>query len=85
MPTFFFNVRDDLGPNPDETGLELPDTEAAVAEGRKALAEMAGDAITERTSSTLIMDIRDEQGDVVATLVFGSATLRDPERPKPVE
>lgn len=40
MPRYYFDVHDKDGVFRDEVGLELPDIDAAVAEARRALADM---------------------------------------------
>ena len=40
MPHYYFDVHDKDGAFEDEVGLELPDMDAAIAEARRALADM---------------------------------------------
>ena len=40
MPHYYFDVHDKDGAFHDEVGIELPDMDAAVAEARRALADM---------------------------------------------
>lgn len=45
MPLFFFDIRDSQGFHRDDVGLELSHIDAALAEGRRALADMSRDTL----------------------------------------
>jgi hypothetical protein len=46
MPRYFFDIRDKDGLHYDETGIELDDFDAALAEATRALGEMVSDDLT---------------------------------------
>lgn len=59
MPLYFFDIRDSQGVHRDETGLELPDLDSAIHEGRRALADMNRDALASGGDQVLEILIRD--------------------------
>lgn len=59
MPLYFFDVRDGQGTHRDEIGLELPDLDAAIAEARRALADMSREALADGGGYDLEILIRD--------------------------
>ena len=58
MPLFFFDVRDAQGLHRDEVGLELSHMDAALAEGRRALADMSRDSLSTGKDQDLEIVIR---------------------------
>lgn len=59
MSRYFFDVIDDDGEHVDDIGVELPDLEAAKAEGRRALLEMSRETLSADAKGRLEMRIRD--------------------------
>lgn len=60
MPVYYFDIRDAEGMHRDTVGVELADMEAAIAEGRRALAEMSQEAVGQgATGNQLEISIRD--------------------------
>jgi hypothetical protein len=59
MPFYYFDVRDRQGLHRDDTGLELADLDAAIAEGRRALADMSREALADGGDGSLEIVIRD--------------------------
>ncbi len=72
MPRYFFHVRSAAGVEIDRQGLEFDGVEAAVADARKAGAEMLLDeAVAETPSrSDSVFEIADASGKVVAKVPF---------------
>ena len=69
MPLYFFDVRDAQGLHADETGLELPDMDTAIAEGRRALADMNREALLRQGSQDIQILIRDhDEGPILLEL-----------------
>ena len=58
MPHYFFDIRDNEGVHRDDIGLELPNIQAAIIEGRRALSEMNND-ISHIDNQVLEIVIRD--------------------------
>ncbi len=76
MPVYYFDVRDSSGSHTDETGIELPDMDAAIAEGRRALVEMSRDA--DQLDQELQILIRDHgEGPVLLALSVTAQKLPD--------
>lgn len=66
MPRYYFDVHDDSGAHRDDVGLELPDMDSAIAEARRALADMAREAIATGQPMPLQILIRDgDEGPVL--------------------
>ena len=73
MPRYFFHLYNDEISMDDE-GLELPDLEAARANGVKEAREMMVETLAEgRINLSHRIDIADESGTVVASVTFGEA------------
>lgn len=73
MPTFFFNVYDDLAAT-DEDGLELPDLDAAKAEAVRGARALACEQVTRgRLNLSHRIEVTDEIGRTVATVTFRDA------------
>ena len=62
MPRFFFDTFDGENLQPDETGHELPDLDAAKQEAQKALPDMAKDALPKGNYQTFVVNVRTKQG-----------------------
>jgi hypothetical protein len=76
MPLYFFDIRDSSGVHVDETGLEFPNLDAAIAEGRRALADMSRDALPRPEDQATEILIRDHgEGPVLLTLTLTSQNL----------
>jgi hypothetical protein len=69
MPRYFFDVTDDGGVHTDDTGLELPDMDAAILEARRALADMTRESLIGRNPASLRIRIRDGADGPVDILV----------------
>jgi hypothetical protein len=77
MPLYFFDSRDDDRFINDDVGLEYPDLEAIKVEAACALAELAHDVIPGSLRRELAIEVRDEQGPVLAaTISFEAVILR---------
>lgn len=59
MPLYYFDVRDSQGIHRDDVGVDLPDMETAIAEGRRALADMSREALARADGADLEILIRD--------------------------
>jgi len=59
MPRYFFDIRDSHGLHRDDVGVELRNMEAALAEGRRALADMSRDSLSVGVDEQLEILIRD--------------------------
>ena len=81
MPRFFFDTFDGENLQPDETGHELPDLDAAKQEAQKALPDMAKDALPGGNDRTFVVNVRDEAGQTVLraalSLVVAEGTFDD--------
>lgn len=64
MPQFFFDLHDDRGASPDDTGLEMTDGEVASREAVAALWSI-GKERTRTTSPVTRISVRDAQGRVI--------------------
>lgn len=69
MPRYFFDVTDDTGQHTDDTGLELPDMDAAIVEARRALADMTRESLIGRSPANISIRIRDGADGPVDLLV----------------
>lgn len=74
MPRYFFDVQDGEGAFVDETGIELPDMEAAIREARRALADMVRDTLREPMRDTLSIAIRGAEGPVMLSVTLTTAS-----------
>lgn len=72
MPRYYFHVRSPLGLEQDRQGLEFESVEDAVADARRAGAEILLDNAVEekRSRSTSEFEIVDACGNVVARVPF---------------
>ncbi len=72
MPRFFFHVRSTAGVEMDRQGLDFETIEEAIADARRAGAEMLlDDAVEEaRTRSKSTFEISDSSGKVLARVPF---------------
>ena len=78
MPVFFFDIRDDQGLHQDSAGLELPDMETAISEGRRALADMNRDAVARGETHDFQILIRVHgEGPVKLSLTVTTEALPD--------
>ncbi len=62
MPRYYFDVTDHNGTHIDEVGMDFPDTDTAVAEGRRALAEITREIAADTDRARISIDIRDGSG-----------------------
>ena len=68
MPRYYFDEYDGETVTQDDEGLELDGIEAARAEARKALPDIARDVLPEDGDRrTMVVKVRDEAGKVVLT------------------
>ena len=72
MPRYFFNVRSPSGLETDQQGLDFPNLDEAIADARKAGAEILLDRAVEEshTHSQSTFEIVDASGQVVAKVPF---------------
>lgn len=77
MSRYFFDVRDGQGTHRDDVGLEFPDMEAAIAEGRRALADMSRELLVDSGDDAIEILIRDS-GEGPVRLVLSLTTERKP-------
>jgi predicted peroxiredoxin len=72
MPRYFFNVRSPSGLEMDPQGLDFPNLAEAIADARKAGAEMLLDRAVEESEkrSQATFEIVDDSGQVVAKVPF---------------
>ncbi|MEO8421916.1 MAG: hypothetical protein ABI457_12050 [Hyphomicrobium sp.] len=72
MPKFYFNVRSASGLETDPQGLEFPSLDEAIADARKAGAEILLDRAVEESQkrSQATFEIVDASGQVVAKVPF---------------
>jgi hypothetical protein len=73
MPLYFFDVRDTQGTRRDDTGLDFPDLDAAIADARQALADMTHEALLRKEDPQIEIAIRDH-GDGPVRLVLSITT-----------
>ena len=77
---FFIDTFDGENLQPDETGHELPDLDAA-KQAQKALPDMAKDALPDGNYQTFVVNVRDEAGQTVLraalSLVVAEGTFDD--------
>ena len=68
MPRYYFDEYDGYTVTQDDEGLELDGIEAARAEARKALPDIARDVLPEDGDRrTMVVKVRDEAGTVLIT------------------
>ena len=73
MPHYFFHLYNDIVAM-DEEGVDLPDLEAARANGIREAREMMVETVAEgRINFSHRIDIADETGAVVDSVTFGEA------------
>ena len=76
MPRFYFHVRSSSGLEMDAQGLEFSSLDEAIADARKAGAEILVDRAVEETRlngrSLSTFEIVDATGEVVAKVPFGA-------------
>ncbi|WP_445504589.1 DUF6894 family protein [Microvirga sp. G4-2] len=81
MPRYFFDSYDGDRFIPDHEGLELRDIAAAEREARKALPDMAKDALPDGDPQTFIISVRNEAGQVVLRAALSLVVENLPEFP----
>jgi hypothetical protein len=59
MPRYYFDVHDKEGTFHDDVGLELPSMDAAIAEARRALADMTKDMVVDPDADGIHITIHD--------------------------
>jgi hypothetical protein len=77
MPRYYFDVQDTQGLYRDDVGLDFPHMDAAIAEARRALADMARESLVLDGATDLSIIIRDGDEGPVNLIV----SLRE-ERPR---
>ena len=78
MPRFFFDTFDGEFSAQDDTGLELPDLEAAQREAQAALSLMARETLPAGNYRTFVMNVRDETGKSVFRAALSLVTSEGP-------
>lgn len=81
MPRYFFDTYDGNRFIPDHEGLELRDLTAAERETRKALPDMARDALPDGDQQTFVVNVRNEAGHVVLRAALSLVVENFPEEP----
>ena len=71
MPRYFFNTHDSRD-MPDRDGVDLPDLKAVRGEAVKAAGEMLRDIDGALTGEEWIMEVTNEAGRLVLTLLFSA-------------
>ena len=78
MTRYYFDMQDGEGFFVDESGLDLPDMDAAIREARRALADMVRDTLRETSRGALHISIRDgADGPVVISVTMATVTPAD--------
>lgn len=81
MPRYFFDIRDGQDLFIDDDGMELPDIDTAIAEARRALADMMRDSLRTDGGDAVSIAIRDgADGPVV--LSVSVTTIRPDDAPQ---
>ena len=65
MPQYYFHLRDSNGVAVDDVGVELRDLEAAQQEAARALADMAREAVSDKTgehAQHMAVEVWDDAG-----------------------
>ena len=75
MPMYYFDIRDAQGVQRDDVGVDLPNMERAILEGRRALADMSHDALPKANGAPLEILIRDD-GESPVKLVLSLTSER---------
>ena len=65
LPLYFFDLSDSRGVSPDDTGLELPDIDAARRALAMTLPRLSADRAVTSDQLDLTMTVRDEYGRVL--------------------
>ncbi|MFC1458463.1 DUF6894 family protein [Microvirga arabica] len=74
MRHFYFDTDDGVFRTVDDVGTELADIEAAKAEARAALADMAQDRLPDGNPRDLVVSVRDEAGRTVLRVTLALTT-----------
>lgn len=81
MPHYYFDVHDKDGTFRDEVGLELPDMDAAIAEARRALADMTKEMLVDAGAEGIHIVIHDgDDGPVRLSVSLVTTWPSDDER-----
>jgi hypothetical protein len=81
MPHYYFDVHDKDGTFHDEVGLELPDMDAAIAEARRALADMTKEMLVDAGAEGILIVIHDgDDGPVRLSVSLVTTWPSDDER-----
>ena len=71
MPLFYFHLRDELGPHPDEGGIELLDVETAYLEAFRGALGLWGELLEQRRDPRCSrFEVTDETGEALFELPF---------------
>ena len=81
LARYFFDTFDGTRLVPDTEGLELQNVEMAKVEARKALPDLARDAILDGDQKTFMVSVRDEAGQVVLRAALSLIIETAPENP----
>jgi hypothetical protein len=77
MPRYFFDVHDKEGTFRDDVGIDLPDMDAAIAEARRALADMTKELMADPTAKDMHIVIHDHSDGPVQLTVTMQTTWLD--------
>ncbi len=68
MPRFYFDVREGFGLEPDETGLDLKDTDAAEINAMHIAGEFGSDRLPATKGGAITVDVRNEERQMVVSV-----------------
>lgn len=80
MPLFFFRTTDQDGFSAEDRGFEFTDSEAAIAEAKVALAEMAADGLPQEPVSMISIQVLDSNHVLVCEMRLVMEVMFPPER-----
>jgi hypothetical protein len=78
MPMYFFDTRDEDRFIEDDDGVDLPDLAAVKIEAARSLTELARDVIPGTLRRELAVEVRDDLGPVLRTILHFEAVLLRP-------
>jgi hypothetical protein len=77
MPRYFFDVREGAELYLDPEGIELADLRAAKAEARRALGDMANEAIRAADRTNIVIEIREGSGHRVVVAAVAHSDIHE--------
>lgn len=75
MPLYFFDTRDDDAFIEDDTGVDLPNLEAAKEVAATSLAELALDVLPSSVRRDLVVEVRDDVQMILKTMLHFEAIV----------